>query len=188
MRRNLMIATAAAVQISAALGGIPPSSWELPPPIGTGFVEVVTIPVDDLRVEAITGVLFEPKGSGPFPAVVYLPGCDGPNSVSAWNFQRVFVDRDVSDGEAVLILDSFTARGIDKGDCDKSPDMVFLMRRAEDAYGAQKVLARRPEIDAKRIFLQGYGDGAIAAGLAVRPGVIRRHEGGTFSGVVTYEP
>ena len=188
MYRHILIATAAAVHIGAAIGGIPPPSLALAPPAGNGFVEVVTIPVDDPRAKVITGVLFEPKGSGPFPAVVHLSGCDGPNSASAVRLQKVFVDHDVADGEAVLILDSFTPRGIEKGDCDKSPDMVFLMRRAEDAYAAQRALAQRPDIDATRIVLQGYGDGAIAASLAVRPGVIRRHEGGGFSGVITYAP
>ncbi len=98
------------------------------------------------------------------------------------------VDDDVAQGEAVLILDSFTPRGLENGDCDRSPDMVFLMRRAEDAYAAQRALAQRPDIDAKRIVLQGYGDGAIAAGLAVRPSVVRRHGDPVFSGVVTYAP
>ncbi len=188
MYRHLLIATVAAVQISATLGGIPPPSVAPAPPVGNGFVEVDTIPLDDPRVKSITGVLFEPEGSGPFPAVVHLTGCDGPNSASAVKLQRVFVDDDVADGVAVLILDSFTPRGIEKGDCDKSSDMVFLMQRAEDAYAAQRALAQRPEIDAKRIVLQGYGDGAIAAALAVRPGVIRRHEDGGFSGVITYAP
>ena len=187
MYRHLLIAVAAAFQTTATMGGIPPPS-SAAPPVGSGFVEIVTIPVDDARVKAITGMLFEPEGSGPFPAVVHLTGCDGPNSASALKLQRVFVDDDVADGEAVLILDSFTPRGIEKGDCDKSPDMVFLMQRAEDAYAALRALAQRPDIDGKRIILQGYGDGAIAAALAIRPGVIRRHEGVGFSGVITYAP
>ncbi len=166
------------------------SVFRAPPlPAGDGSVEVISIPLDDdPRVKAITGALFEPEGAGPFPAVIHLTGCDGPNSASAVKLQRVFVDEDVAQGEAVLILNSFAPRGLETGDCDRSPDMVFLMRRAEDAYAAQKALAQRPDIDAKRIVLQGYGDGAIAAALAVRPGVIRRHGGPVFSGVVTYVP
>lgn len=189
MNRHLLIATAAAVWTTVAVGSVPPSSVAPPLPAGDGSVEVITIPLDDdPRVKAITGALFEPEGAGPFPAVIHLTGCEGPNSTSAVTLQSVFIDEDVAQGEAVLILDLFTPRGLETGDCDRSPDIVFLMRRAEDAYAAQKSLAQRPDIDATRIVLQGYGDGAIAAALAVRPGVIRRHGGPVFSGVVTYVP
>ncbi len=189
MSHHLLIATAAAMWTSVAVGSVPPSSVAPPLPAGDGSVEIISVPLDDdPRVKAITGALFEPEGAGPFPAVIHLTGCDGPNSASAVKLQRVFVDEDVAQGEAVLILDSFAPRGLENGDCDRSPDMVFLMRRAEDAYAAQRALAQRPEIDAKRIILQGYGDGAVAAALAVRPSVVRRHGDPVFSGVVTYAP
>lgn len=190
MPGHLLIATAVAAWTAAGASAFASlSDTQSPPPSANGSVEVVTIPLDDdPRVSAITGTLFEPLGAGPFPAVLHLPGCDGPSSASAVKLQKVFVDEDIAEGEAVLILDLFTPRGLDNGDCGQSPDMVFLMRRAEDAYAALRAMADRPEIDAKRVILQGYGDGAIAAALAVRPGVVRRHGDHVFSGVVTYSP
>lgn len=189
MNRHLLIATAAAVWTTGAIGSVSPFSIAPSLPAGDVSVELITIPLDDdPRVKAITGALFEPEGAGPFPAVIHLTGCEGPNSASAVKLQRVFVDEDVAQGEAVLILDSFSPRGLENGDCDRSPDMVFLMRRAEDAYAAQRALVQRPDIAANRMVLQGYGDGAMAAALAVRPNVVRRHGDPVFSGVVTYVP
>ena len=111
MSHHLLIATAAADvdnrERSAAFLRflIAPSL-----PAGDGSVELITIPLDDdPRVKAITGALFEPEGAGPFPAVIHLTGCEGPNSASAVKLQRVFVDEDVAQGEAVLILDLFSA-------------------------------------------------------------------------------
>ena len=102
---------------------------------------------------------------GAVPPLLHLSGCDGPNSASAVRFKRSPRGHDVADGEAVLILNSSTPRGIEKGDCDKSPGMVFLMRRAEDAYAAQRALAEaRHRCNADRIAgLWGWRDRCIAS-------------------------
>ena len=40
-------------------------------------VAVVNIPVDDPKTKFVAAALFEPKGTGPFPAVIILSGCAG---------------------------------------------------------------------------------------------------------------
>lgn len=47
------------------------------PPMGGGYTNVIPIPVDNPTMKAISGALFKPEGAGPFPTVVYLPGCAG---------------------------------------------------------------------------------------------------------------
>ena len=44
---------------------------------GGGYTNVIPIPVDDPATKAIAGALFKPDGAGPFPAVVYMSGCEG---------------------------------------------------------------------------------------------------------------
>ena len=83
---------------------------------------------------------------------------------------------------------SFTPRGFDTGVCDRVGDTSVYANRADDAYAAYRVLAEMPEIDARRVFLQGYGNGAIAATMAVDPNVADNHGGGVFAGVVAYYP
>jgi hypothetical protein len=49
-------------------------------PIGGGYSgqpNVIAIPVKDPEIKAITGALFKPAGTGPFPAIVYMSGCAG---------------------------------------------------------------------------------------------------------------
>ena len=188
MTHHLLAAAATAAVLAGAAGALAALSDAPATPPERAGAEIIAIPVDDPETKAISGLLFEPQGAGPFPAVIYLPGCDGATSASALRLENVLVEDDVGEGEAVLILDSFTARGVPNGVCGRPVDMVFLMRRAEDAYDAAKALAQRPEIDVGRIVLQGYEQGAIAATLAVRPGVAARHGGGVFSGVVTVGP
>ena len=42
----------------------------------TGTATSVKVPVDDARTKSINSVLYEPLGSGPFPAVIILAGFD----------------------------------------------------------------------------------------------------------------
>ena len=48
-----------------------------PPPMAGEYTNVIPIPVDDPATKAIAGALFKPDGAGPFPAVVYMSGCEG---------------------------------------------------------------------------------------------------------------
>ncbi len=130
--------------------------------MGGGYTNVIAIPVpeNDPQVKAIAGALFKPQGGGPFPAIIYMSGCAGLGIPPDIAQQKAVIDHYVAQGKAVLILDSLTPRGMPNGVCDKAGDMSIHLRRADDAYSAQRALAAMPEIDAKLVFLQGYSHGA----------------------------
>jgi poly(3-hydroxybutyrate) depolymerase len=64
--RVLLVAAMAVVTASPARG-------EMTPPVDVSSV-------DDTRKFSLTGHLYRPNGSGPFPAVVMMHGCGGVRS------------------------------------------------------------------------------------------------------------
>ncbi|GEO18192.1 dienelactone hydrolase family protein [Microvirga aerophila] len=104
----------------------------------------------------LTGRFAMPHGSGPFPAVVHLHGCEGPIPPR----DEAWVERFTSWGFAVLRLDSLGPRG--KTSVCKSPGDLPPFDRAADAYSAKAWLSGRPEIDPSRIVLAGWSHGGLA--------------------------
>jgi len=101
----------------------------------------------------IEGYLSKPDGSGPFPAVVYLHGCDG---LSA-NARNIAAEVITGWGYVSLAVDSFATRGI-KAACDQPmPD------RQADALGALLYLSKLAFVDPKRIAVLGSSQGGIVA-------------------------
>jgi len=125
-------------------------------------VAVVNIPVDDAKTKFVAAALFEPNGTGPFPAVIILSGCAGVTR-DAGIVRRINTDY-LPKGIATLVVDSFTPRGITQV-CDAPPQNQneIVGYRVKDAYAAMNWLSTRSEIDSKRIFFQGYSHGAITA-------------------------
>src|SRR5258708_36144955 len=104
----------------------------------------------------IEGFLTRPDGPGPFPAIVHLHGCGGlPDEVKR-GANYFWSERLASWGYVVLVVDSFTTRGINNT-CSGQ-----LAPRAADAYGALAWLAHQPFVDANRIALIGFSAGGIA--------------------------
>jgi dienelactone hydrolase len=132
------------------------------PPIGGGYTNVIAIPVNDPSVKEIAGALFKPEGKGPFPAVVYMSGCNGLDFPPEAKQEKRVIDGLTSKGIAVLIVDPFTARGEKDGACDKL-NVEGYTRGGNDAVAALKALKAMPDIDPDKVFLQGYSSGAIAS-------------------------
>jgi dienelactone hydrolase len=179
----LAIGTMAAPSLSAA--GEAPS-------MGGGYRNVIPIPVDDPDVKAIAGALFKPAGAGPFPAVVYMSGCEGLTPEVA--LEKNVIDHLRARGVATLIVDPFTPR--DEFDvCEKLNDpnlnekkwAEYATRGGRDAVAAVKVLRSMPDIDPDRIFLQGYSYGAGASLFAVDPKTPGAHDA-KVAGVIAYYP
>jgi len=122
-------------------------------------------PVPEPLSTELSGELYRPTGDGPFRAVVALHGCGGPGSREGENSLGV---RFTSLGYALLIVDSFSPRGITNG-CSHDY-WVKPADRVADAYGALAHLARLPFVDADRIAVVGYSQGADVALSAVTPG------------------
>jgi dienelactone hydrolase len=110
----------------------------------------------------LPGTLALPKGDGPFPAVVLLHGSGpqdrdetiGPNKPLrdlAWGL--------ASQGVAVL---RYEKRTREHGQRWK-PSMTFREETVDDALAAAALLRKRPEVDAKRVFVLGHSLGAVAA-------------------------
>lgn len=109
----------------------------------------------------LRGELLEPKGPGPFPAVVALHGCaglygrDGALSIRHADWAK----RLVGQGYAVLFPDSFGSR--DAGPQCKVEDRVTRpsKERRDDAFAAKAYLQTRPEINPRAVSLLAWSNG-----------------------------
>jgi len=193
-----MFARALTIMVFVALAGCatttptPPQEKALQAPkeekveMSGGFSPVLQIPVTDAGTKSVMGALFEPEGTGPFPAVILLSGCAGWESkTEAGIATRVNADY-LPNRIAVLVLDSFRPRGV-KNICGSNEAMMQAYDyRAEDAYAAMSWLAERPEIDKNHIFLQGYSHGAGSAITAIGPKADSHKQ--KFAGVIAFFP
>ena len=185
------LASVIAVAISATLGVSIPAAAQTVPPMGGGYTNVIPIPVDDPTTKAIAGALFKPTGKGPFPAVVYISGCNG---VFPIGLTKPTIDRLLSKGVATLIIDPFTPRNETQGICptmanvnDKSDaQLKYVARGGNDALAALNVLEAMPDIDTNHVFLLGYSYGAIASLSAMNKKNPANHA--KVAGVVAYYP
>lgn len=110
-----------------------------------------------------------PEGDGPFPAVILVHGCAGPQSnLAMWS--RWWVER----GYATIAPNSFAARG-HKEICTDF-QRVTQTERVEDVYGAVNYLASLPFIDSNTIILMGFSNGAGTVMDAVSVSQARRME------------
>jgi dienelactone hydrolase len=160
------------------------------PPMGGGYTNVIAIPVNDPSVKEIAGALFKPQGVGPFPAVVYMSGCNGLNFPPESKQEKAVIDSMLSKGIATLILDPFTPRGEKDGVCDKLNDKTFVQlmtRGGDDAVAALKVVKAMPDIDPDKVFLQGYSSGATSSLYATDMKTPGTHDT-KVAGLVAYYP
>lgn len=111
--------------------------------------------------EIISGYLTKPKGGGPFPAVVHLHGCNGLSKAFKEGADKgQWSEQLAAWGYVVLVVDSFTTRGIEQA-CTTAGKSTAA--RVGDAYGALAYLAAQPFVDPNRIALLGFSQGAITA-------------------------
>src|SRR5580704_16690435 len=138
-----LAAIAALLVAGASAGEARPASDE------RGF-ETASIPLiaegkPDPSDSVVTGYLFVPAGSGPFPAIVIMHGCNGLDwrisGQPGWTLFKRYAARYVAHGYAALILDSFEPRGV--GNACGSPISVSPQSRASDAFSAARWLGAR---------------------------------------------
>ncbi len=101
---------------------------------------------------ALSGDLRLPAGPGPFPAVVLAHGCGG-----IGNAERGWVAPLNGAGYATFVIDSFTGRGLQEV-CTQGRALIPV-QRIPDAYGALRLLATHPRIDAAHVALMGFSHG-----------------------------
>ena len=185
MGRNLLMS---AVAVGTATMVVLLSVSAAQTPKMGGGKDVIAIPIDDPQTKAIAGALFTPAGAGPFPAVIYMGTCSGANSGEEHYVQTALRDRLLSRGFAMLIVDPYSPRQEWQGVCDKAKaGGDYDARGARDIYAAMDVLRAIPEIDAGRIFVQGYSLGASAALWAIDARNAAAHKA-KLAGAIAFSP
>jgi dienelactone hydrolase len=100
----------------------------------------------------IRGYLAKPKGARPFPAVVLLHSCLGLPSN-----RRAIEAALLGQSYVALFVDDFSTRGL------KETCAVDFPEGLADAYGALAYLSHLPFVDAGRIAVVGFSQGADTA-------------------------
>lgn len=105
--------------------------------------------------------ILRPRGTnGPIPFVILLHGCSGMNS-TLYKWAHDYGSGLVSAGYGVLVLDSFTTRGLGSdGICSDPSQLSWARRRADDAYAALDWLIDQKIADAKHVYVVGRSNGA----------------------------
>jgi dienelactone hydrolase len=126
--------------------------------------------------------LEKPEGTGPFPAVMLVPGCSGFHADFQKEFYNEIQKRLVELGYVTLRVNSLAARNA----TNCRTDMVMPQEGADDTYIAAEYLLQQPFVKKEAINIIGWSWGGAAALLTLRP-----PEGHTpipFGAVVAYYP
>ena len=152
--------------------------------------EAIRIPGPGVELEAR---LYRPAGPGPFPAIVMMHGCGGlwvrGGNEPTPNY-RFWAEHFRDRGFMALHVDSFGSRG-EREICTQKDRRISAARdRPRDAFAALAWLVAREDVDARRIHLMGWSNGAMAVLNALRPGAPGRPaEGGPqFRSAVAFYP
>lgn len=129
----------------------------------------------------IKGELYRPAGVGPFPAVVALHGCGGRRQAS----DDALGARITELGYVLLAVDSFGPRGVAHR-C--TVEAGAPVDRVMDAYGALQYLAGLSFVDAGRIAVLGFSQGAMIALSAVQLGGVGTLFDRHFRAAIAYYP
>jgi dienelactone hydrolase len=117
----------------------------------------------------LIGWLFKPGGSGPYPAVVMMPGCLGAYSFGdpakgINSVYREWGNRLANAGYIALLVDSFTPRKASQNQCGSDTTGVSEVNdRPYDAYAGLNYLASQVFVDANKIGLLGWSHGGSSA-------------------------
>jgi dienelactone hydrolase len=121
------------------------------------------VPGSRVPSRPLSAVLVTPDGPGPFPVVILLHPCTDINTN-----QTTWADRLRSWGYAVVVLDSFAARGVDNVCADANQALVTPRDRAGDVLSAALYLRTLPKIDGARIAVLGNSHGGSTASWVTR--------------------
>ena len=125
--------------------------------------------------------LYNPSGSGPFPAIVVLHGCNGVGL-----HDRLWAQQLAGWGYITLLIDSFRPRDVTTV-CNRG--MLIPPRlQAEDAFAAAEYLHSRPDVRADRIGVIGFSHGGWAVLKGVQAGLARPAQVRAFAVAVAFYP
>ncbi len=155
---------------------------------GAAFAEPVVIThADGVRIEAHW---FAAPAPGPRPAIVALHGCGGLYRRDGKTFDQrysEYVEHLRAAGYHVLLPDSFGSRGSGPICAMKRGQRAITVEtRRDDAIAAVRWLAARPDVDARRIALLGWSNGATTALTALN--AAREPHAQPLAGAVAFYP
>jgi dienelactone hydrolase len=131
--------------------------------------------------------LIVPKGAkGPIPSVIMMHGCSHLQAVKPWAHE--YAGKLVGAGYGVLILDSFTTRGVGTGGICADPSQLnWARRRADDAYSALDWLIETGKADPSRVYVLGRSNGAASSLIVMNKkiGAIQKNK---FAGAFVMQP
>lgn len=109
----------------------------------------------------LDGYLFRaPQGKGRAPALVFAHGCGGLIGKNGINARETdWAARFTASGISVLMVDSFTPRGVSSMCAPANFRAEVYQARPQDMYGALAYLQAQPFVDPGRIALMGWSLG-----------------------------
>jgi dienelactone hydrolase len=118
-------------------------------------------PGPDGTPQMIDGRLYRPAGDARVPAVVFMHGCGGllTRTGVPQSRERAWARRFTADGIAVLMVDSFTPRGVHSMCAPANFQRAVFDARPRDALGALAYLRTLPFINGDRVALMGWSEG-----------------------------
>jgi dienelactone hydrolase len=125
--------------------------------------------------------LFLPSGSGPFPAVVVLHGCDGVGP-----HYRDWADDLAAWGYVALLVDSYRPRGY-RNVCNHGMDVPPL-EQAQDGFDGAAYLRSLANVRADRIGVIGFSHGGWAVLKAVLADTVRQDRALPFAAAIAFYP
>jgi dienelactone hydrolase len=140
----------------------------------------------------VSGYFYKAKGVEKGPAVIMLHGCGGLLSKRGAIKKREAAWREILLGEGyhVLLLDSFNPRGHRSICRIKSRPVLPNRERPHDAYAALAWMQSQPLVDASRVALAGWSNGAMAMLWSIRDDARQRPKslGADFIAAVGFYP
>ena len=134
----------------------------------------------------LTGILTKPEGNGPFPTIVLIHGCSGPqhskSRSDSWS------NRLLSWGYVTLQLDSFGPRNVSSICTDIGEIIAMCFTRAQDAYDAKDFLSELPYVDRNRIALMGWSHGGMTVLTALIKKFIPQDRQTPFNATIAFYP
>lgn len=133
----------------------------------------------------LTGYLAHPGGAGPYPAVIFLPGCDGVLT----DIDRAYDASFASANYVVLSLDTHGSRHVGNT-CGHSEGVLTALTQAKDAIGANVYLRTLSYVDPNRIVVIGWswgGTGALVASAKALPAAVGATDA-TFRAAAAFYP
>lgn len=113
----------------------------------------VVLPGAMIEPTVVRSEIYRPHGKGPFPAIIVLHGCGGPDA-----HHKFWAEKLVSWGYVAVVVDSFSSRGLGNI-CEKTTSVTPEMR-VSDIYGTAEHLRKLPYVAKDRLGLLGFSHGA----------------------------